>query len=261
MTNRFAALSAIDAGVGVAAPRPRAQNEQRSSAVAADHFGQRGPRAARRAVAVVPGVERSRAAAPAVTAPKMRPLQRVRERADGQLGDQPDAGRARARGESHRSGWRPGRGAVTRPEATPASMLPLIESTRGCASAASPRAARLPARRRGAAAPASAPATGSGIGSPASAGTPRASLAARYLGGSDRRGSRPPASVAARSMTSVSSSPLQGSRAGASSGRAILDGVPAAASRESSTMFTDNGAAMVDVRHGAWLAVYQPGSC
>ena len=33
--------------------------------------------------------------------------------------------------------------------------------------------------------------TGSGIGSPASAGTPRVSLAARYLGGSDSLGSRP----------------------------------------------------------------------
>ena len=34
--------------------------------------------------------------------------------------------------------------------------------------------------------------TGSGIGSPASAGTPRESLAARYLGGIDSRGRRPP---------------------------------------------------------------------
>ena len=45
---------------------------------------------------------------------------------------------------------------------------------------------------------ASASRTGTGIGSPESTGTPRASLAARYFGGSDSRGSLPSSAPASR---------------------------------------------------------------
>ena len=60
---------------------------------------------------------------------------------------------------------------------------------------------------------------GTGIGSPARTGTPRASFAARYLGGRDRFGRRPRARVPARSMTSVSNCRCSAS-AGSRSGRA-----------------------------------------
>ena len=61
--------------------------------------------------------------------------------------------------------------------------------------------------------------SGSGMGSPAMSGTPRASFAATYLGGSDRRGSRPASSAFATSTTILSRRRWRSS-AGVRSGRA-----------------------------------------
>ena len=56
----------------------------------ADDFGERRPRSAGRAVAVVPRVERRRQVVAARGMAEQQPLQRVHERADGELGDEPD---------------------------------------------------------------------------------------------------------------------------------------------------------------------------
>jgi cellulose biosynthesis protein BcsQ len=98
----------------------------------------------------------------------------------------------------------------------PASMLPFAMASLMCVaeSAAPPSASASQSLNSD---PWSRP-RGTGIGSPASTGTPRVSLAARYFGGSDRRGRRPLASAAARSMRRVRSSPWSAS-AGSRSGR------------------------------------------
>src|SRR5439155_15716863 len=82
-----AALGAVDARI--ARQLPRAGTERAAQrATAAGHFRQRRPRAARRAVTAVPGLERRRQRA-AGRRGQQRLLQPVGERADGELRDEP----------------------------------------------------------------------------------------------------------------------------------------------------------------------------
>ena len=220
----------------------------------AGHLGDRRPRSARRAVAVVPRVERVAQIARRDAA-EQHPLQRVRERADGELGDEPHRDRATGRGARRRSGAPPDRGAARRSGARP------------------PRAGRCPSHSRMcvAASPAPPPAsashswnsvgvstgTGSGIGSPASAGTPRVSLAARYFGGSDSRGRRPAAERRGEVDDARQELALEGQRR-LQVGPRVPDDLPSLPGR----IRADFLGKAPESSHTAWgsLAVYQPGS-
>ena len=91
---RLARFVAIDARVDRPLPRGRAERAAQEP-MAADHFGERRPRAAGRAVAMVPGAERF-GERQADCQPEgaggniaSRSLQRMGNRPDGQLGNQP----------------------------------------------------------------------------------------------------------------------------------------------------------------------------
>ena len=168
-----------------------------------------------RAVAVTPRVEPGGQRSDRSSASGQRSLQRV--------GDGLTASSATSQTRSgDRPRWR--RRCESRPDratgeavSNDAASMRVSEERVGCARR--PRRRRpARARRTGGGAPGSRALTGSGIGSPANAGTPRASLAARYRGGSDSRGSRPCSTVSARSTTRPMSCRCSAT-AGSSSGR------------------------------------------
>src|SRR5207302_157766 len=98
-----AALVAVDARVAGELPRARAERAAQC-AVAGDDLGDCGPRAACRTVAAVPPVERLVEIAGGGA--EHEPLQRVHERTDGELGNQPQQIRRQAavdRAAAHRA--------------------------------------------------------------------------------------------------------------------------------------------------------------
>ena len=154
-----------------------AQNEQRRRRWPADDLGQRRPRSAGRAVARDSTRRAPRRAGCVGAGRRAAPLQRVSERADGELGHQPDEVRREAACASRpmrMASWSRAREAES---SEPASMRAGLDCLGGCAWPPRPRR-RRPARRRSAPARGFSSATGSGMGSPASAGN-----AAGQLGG------------------------------------------------------------------------------
>ena len=193
---RFAVLAAIDARVG--RQLPGAARRTSSAACGGRQRLRPWPATSRRRDSSRAPARPARRAADRRCAGGAERAARCRacdERADGQLGHEPDEiGRQAA---MHRAGSdrRLVASAATRSAASRLRCCRSRSPSRMCsrASPAPPAASASHSceqRRR-------QDGTGSGIGSPASAGTPRASLAARYFGGSDSRGRRPPSSAAA----------------------------------------------------------------
>ncbi len=153
--------------------------------MAGGDFGESRPRPAQRTVAMAPGVQGRVQVWMGRLRSKHGSLQDIHKRADSQLRHEPDqVGRqALVHGDGPNGrlialqrGGQQRTGIDTR----------LINWVRIC-SAASPAPPRASASHSARSAGFKS-GTGSGMGSPARAGTPRCSLAARYRGGSDRRG-------------------------------------------------------------------------
>ena len=224
VTNGFAALLAVDAGVGLAAPR---RTRRTSSAACGGRRRPRRPPATIR----TPGSSRdSTRRAPSRSSPagdcaEQHALQRVRERADGELGDQPHQIRRQA--AMHGAGANRRLIAAQRRRQQRAGFeLAAFAVAAGCAWPPR-RRRRRPARRTAGTAPASAPGPAAESARRPAPARRASSLAARYFGGSDSL--RQPAARRAprRGRSTQVSSRCWRARAGARSGRVVADDLPA----------------------------------
>ena len=230
---RLARFVTIYARVDRPLPRRRAERAAQEP-MAADHFGERRPRAARRAVAAVPGAQRfgerqrncQLPRAPEATS-RVGPLQRMADRPDGQFRNQPGEIRrqtqcvapARIASSSRASD------AVS---SEPASSLPLsIAPPRWVADSPAPPAASVVAEANKAG---FSRELGSGIGSPDKTGTPLRQFGGQIFSG--QRQSRQASSVdGARQVDDERQQPALKVNSGLKVGFCRHKGLPAAFGR------------------------------